>query len=78
MTGLFDDANQNFQDSLVDLVIALGLPHEQAVVGVPAHGILYKLSNTSQTTPGSPALAWNYNDAIISHAKVLLGRERNE
>lgn len=59
-----------WQDSLVDLAIALGLPHEQVIVGVPAHGILYKLSNMSQTTPGSPAIPWNYNEAIISHSKV--------
>lgn len=60
------------QDSLVDLVLALGLPAEKLVMGVPAHGILYKLVNSSQTTPGSPAMAWNYNEAIISHSKVTL------
>lgn len=60
------------QDSIVDLALALGLPHDQLTIGVPAHGILYKLANVSQTTPGSPAIPWNYNDAIISHTKVRL------
>lgn len=54
------------------MALALGLPHDHLTVGVPAHGILYKLANTSQTTPGSPAIPWNYNDAIISHTKVCL------
>lgn len=58
------------QDSLVDLVLALGLPPEKVVMGIPAHGILYKLINNSQTIPGSPAIAWKYNEAIISHSKV--------
>lgn len=40
-------------------------------MGSPAHGILYKLVNSSQTIPGSPAIAWNYNEAIISHSKVI-------
>lgn len=55
---------------MIDLVIALGLPQDQLVVGVPAHGTLYKLSNTSLTVPGSPAIPWNYEEAIISHSKV--------
>jgi len=62
-------------DSLVDLVLALGLPHDQVTIGVPAHGILYKLANVSQTTPGSPAIPWNYNDAIISHSKICSVRD---
>lgn len=67
---LFPSSFSPLQDSIVDLALALGLPHDQLTIGVPAHGILYKLANVSQTTPGSPAIPWNYNDAIISHTKV--------
>lgn len=70
--GLSDMENS---DSLVDLVSALGLPSDQLNLGVPAHGILYKLANVSQTTPGSPAIPWNYNDAIISHSKICSVRD---
>ena len=50
--------------------MALGLPQEQLVVGVPAHGTLYRLLNVSLTEPGSPASAWNNEEVIISHSKV--------
>uniref|UniRef100_T1KVX2 Chitinase n=1 Tax=Tetranychus urticae TaxID=32264 RepID=T1KVX2_TETUR len=72
--GISDMENM---DSLVDLVLALGLPAEKLIMGAPAHGILYKLVNTSQTIPGSPAIAWNINEAIISHSKICAVRDNS-
>lgn len=55
---------------MIDLLLALGLPQDYLNIGVPAHGVLYKLANISQTEPGSPAVPWSNNEAIISHSKV--------
>ncbi|CAG2103675.1 unnamed protein product [Medioppia subpectinata] len=70
--GLTDMENM---DSVIDLVLALGLPQDQLIIGVPSHGTLFKLSNTSQTDPGSPASAWNNEEVIISHSKICAVRD---
>ena len=58
----------------MDLAFALGLPSSQLVVGVPTFGTLYRLANTSQTTPGSASISWSANKqpiTTISHSKVM-------
>lgn len=59
----------------MDLALALGLPSHQLVVGVPTFGTLYRLANSSQTTPGSASISWSANKqpiTTISHSKVRL------
>ncbi len=57
----------------MDLSFALGLPSQKLVVGIPTFGTLYRLANTSQTSPGSASISWSANRqpiTTISHAKV--------
>ena len=61
------------QDAIMDLAFALGLPSHQLVVGIHTFGTLYRLANTSQTTPGSASISWSANRqpiTTISHSKV--------
>lgn len=57
----------------MDLSFALGLPAKKLVVGIPTFGTLYRLANSSQTSPGSASVSWSANRqpiTTISHAKV--------
>lgn len=60
----------NKKDSIVDLLLALKVPANKLIVGVPTFGILYQLKNAQKNTPGSAILSENLTDAIISRAKV--------
>ena len=60
-----------FKDSLVDFVLASGLPHAKLTIGIPAYGVLYRMDNTSHHTPGSKAIPFSGNETMISHSKVF-------
>ena len=63
----------NSKDAIMDLAMALGLPSQKLVVGVPTFGTLYRLVNATQTIPGSPSVSWSENNqpiTTISHSKV--------
>lgn len=45
---------QNFQDSVVDLVIGLGVPASKIVISLPATARQFTLANETFSTPGSP------------------------
>ena len=45
------------QDSLLDLVMGLGAPHDQLIISIPATALRFTLSDVKQNTPRSPAIA---------------------
>ncbi|OTF77275.1 mite allergen-like protein (Chitinase-like), partial [Euroglyphus maynei] len=66
-------------DAIVDLALALGLPSNQLVIGVPTFGTLYRMANQSHTTPGSKAIGWISNNqpiTTISHSKICDVRDK--
>ncbi|KAH7637503.1 mite allergen-like protein [Dermatophagoides farinae] len=66
-------------DAIVDLALALGMPSNQLVIGVPTFGTLYRMANQSQTTPGSKAIGWITNNqpiTTISHSKICDVRDK--
>ncbi|KAL4708706.1 hypothetical protein ACJJTC_017385 [Scirpophaga incertulas] len=53
LSGLWDMMNT---DSVVDLVIGLGLPPSKVVISLPATARKFTLSNATLSTPGSPTM----------------------
>ncbi|XP_038211690.1 uncharacterized protein LOC119832152 [Zerene cesonia] len=53
LSGLWDMMNT---DSVVDLVIGLGIPASKIVISLPATARQFKLQNETLSTPGSPTL----------------------
>lgn len=41
-------------DSILDLIISLGVPTERVIAAVPSFAVEFRLANATQNTPGSP------------------------
>jgi hypothetical protein len=42
------------QDSLLDLMMSLGAPHNKLIISIPATAVRFTLKNPQQNTPRSP------------------------
>lgn len=70
-----------FQDSLIDLVIGLGVDHTSILLSLPSTAIKFELKDPTQNTPRSPAIGLpititrqkvKYNYTITEHCTYFI------